>query len=219
MELSKDNTPFALNDACFIDEYRLLGALPSRGEPNKLELALWDTSRKRPSPVRFETEFPLTNHAYLRRNRESNHELPFHGDLSEGIVCIATTRNDTDWDVAVIRVRDLIALSTGREGQIVRRAEWMGKVTNLKIPCFPSVLHSQVAYVHRGNKTSVLYIYDFSCHLKWENENNRDGILERTRPTPTTPKPIKLHHENIEDPSQYTFVVTEGGVYALPVSN
>ena len=219
MELLKENTTIALNGACFIDEYRLLGAVPSRSDPNKSELALWDTSHKNPSPVRFETEHPSTESTHLRRNREPNHKLPFHGDLSEGIVCVVTPVDDTGalCDVLVIRARDLIALSKRRE--TVLWSEWKSGATNLSnLPSNLSVLHSQVGYVHRDDRTPVLYIHDFSRHLERDDESNRDGPLNLICRTPTIRNEIKLLHKDMKDPSRYTFALTEGGVYAILVS-
>ena len=218
MELLKKNAPYgASSGACFIDEYRLLGTVPSQGEQNKLELALWDTRDNHPSPVRFETEEPPAISTNFGRNRGSNHELPFHGDLSGGIVCVGNTEGDrgTPYRVLVIRVRDLIALSKGRGGKTIQWSEWGDRVTKLSsIPIGYSVLHSQVAYVHRGKETPVLYIHDFSCHLEWDNESNPKLISQ----TPTTPKKIELLHEGMERPSQYKFDITEDGVYATLVS-
>ena len=224
MKLLKENLPFALNDAFFIDEYRLLGAVPSQGDRSKYDLALWDTSHKNPSPVRFETEFPLTQYTRLCRNRESNPELPFHGDLSAGIVGVVNHLNSNPplCNVAVIRVGDLITLSGGCEGKTVPLSKWKEKVTNLgNLPSGFSVLHSQVAYVQWKGKTLVLYVHDFSRHFKWKDESNPKGPLELTpRPTPKISKQITLsRHGDMGDPSEYRFTVTEGGVYALPVSS
>ena len=145
MELLKENAPIATCSPCFIDEYRLLGVVPSRGGGNKLELALWDTSQKDPSPVRFECA-GLNLEVSLCRSLESNHGLPFHGDLSEGIVGIS--RGGNRFDVLVIRVRDLIALSRGDKDKTVPWSQWGKKTTILEdlTPHF-SVLHSQVVNV------------------------------------------------------------------------
>ena len=217
MKLLKENVPFTSRDACFIDEYRLLGAVPSQGDQSKCELALWDTSCENPSPVRFETKFPLTEFTKLHRNRESNPELPFHGDLSAGIVCVET--QEALRDVLVIRVRDFIALSKGCEGRTVSWSEWESTATKLSdVPYGFSVLHSQVAYFRPEDQTPVLYVHDFSRHLKWEGGSNPNGPPERTHPTPGIPKAIELLHNGMEHPSQYMFTVTEGGVYAIWVS-
>ena len=221
MELLKENIPFALNNACFIDEYRLLGGVPSQSGRNEYDLALWDTSHKKPSPVRFQTERPLTEFTRLCCNRESNHNLPFHGDLSAGIVCVGIPGESyrSPYKVLVIRVRDLIAFSEGREGTTVPWTEWGDKVTKLSnLPSNFSVLHSQVVYFRRGSKPPELYVHDFSPHLKLKDESNFNDTLERTRPTPEIPKKIQLLHEDTEYPSRYMFTVTEGGVYALRVS-
>ena len=211
----KENAPCVSTNVCFIDEYRLLGVVPSQGGRNKLELALWDTWDKNPSPVRFKTKQPPAESTRLGRNRKSNHELPFHGDLSQGIVCVGN-REGTSYKVLVIQVRDLIALSEGRGGTTVQWSQWKSMVTKLSgIPSRYFVLHSQVAYVDQENKTPVLHIHDFSRHLEWDSLNHKHKLISHT---PTTPKKIKLLHKDMKHASKYRFDVTEGCVYATPVS-
>ena len=212
----KENIKVSGVSICFIDEYQLLGIVPSSGDPNKSELALWNTLNKRPSPVRFETECPLTPDTRLDRSRESNRGLPFYGDPSKGIVCVGIPRDRfLCAAVLVILARDLIALSKESQNGTVQWSQWRGKVTDLEnLSTSFCVLHSQVADV-RENNTLVLYIYDFSRRFE---RKNGGGPLVLSRLTPKTPKKIELRHEGMEHHSQYTFGVTEGGVYAILVS-
>ena len=205
----------------FIDEHKLLGIVSSRGGPNEFELALWDTSHEpHPSLVRFKCPW-LIRDARLDRSRESNHELPFHGDLSGGIVCVRIPTGDTQCNAFAIWVRYFIALSKRHQGGTVQWSQWRGIVTKLaNLTRYFSVLHSQVVDVREKENTPVLYVYDFSCHLKRKDEENpREHPLERSPPTPKNPKQIELRHEGMKPPSQYRFTVTEGGVYAMPVSS
>ena len=178
-------------------------------------LGLWDTSEpsSEPNPPQRTTfKVNLGKTHILHRN----YELLFHGDPSGGIVVLAI-KIYVGWDLLVVRVRDLIALSN--KPSYVLWEKYAKRLGGIDGFC---VLHSRVvtwntrawcsAFEPDGDHICDHTVYDFVRHFPVEVEVGETFDRDPLAPVDSFPKQYTIKFQSANSGISYSLQVTEDGI-------